>query len=99
MRVNESLTVVSHDVFEGVQVLYPSLVSSEDLGPWAEVIREVISILLPHLTVATQSVDPRVERDVVGGPVTCGEKRENERKSERTCRIELQMLSRISKYA
>lgn len=64
-------TVVSHDVFEGAQVRHLSLVPAEDFGSGTEVVREVLSVSLPHHAVPTQVVDFNMERYVVGWPVTC----------------------------
>lgn len=68
---SKTLTVGPHDVLQRVQVLDLGLVSAEDLGSGTEVVGEVLPVLLPHLPVATQSIDLLVEGDVVGRPVAC----------------------------
>jgi len=65
-------TVEAHDVLEGVQVGHQALVTPEDLGPGAEVVGEDVPELLHRRRVATQLVDPAVERHVVGRPVALG---------------------------
>lgn len=58
-------TVVSHDVFEGVEVGHLGLVPAEDFGSGTEVIGEVHAIPLPHHAVPTQVVDFSVKWYVV----------------------------------
>lgn len=64
-------TVVSHEVFKGVEVKHFGLVSAEDLGSGTKVIGEVDAIAPPHGIVPTQVVDFDVKRNVVGRPVPC----------------------------
>ena len=63
-------TIVSHDVFHGGPAEDSALVPAEDLGPWTEVIGVVLPQLAPHQSIATQVVDLRVKRDIVGSPVS-----------------------------
>lgn len=65
------LTVVSHDVFKGVEVKYFGLVSAEDFGSGTEVVGEVYSISLPHHIIPTQVVDVNMKWYVVGWPIPC----------------------------
>lgn len=80
-QLKQSPTIEPHDVFQGVQVLDISLVTAEDLGSGTEIIREVLSVLLPHFSITTQHVDLLVEGDVVGWPVTCGKQRQRKRET------------------
>lgn len=70
-RVSVRPTVVSHDVFEGAEVIHLGLVPAEDFGSGAEVVRKVFSISLPHYAVPTQVVDVSMKRYVVGWPIAC----------------------------
>lgn len=78
-RVSELHTIRPHDVLQGLQVLDVTLVTAEDLGSGAEIIGEVLSVLLHHLVIATQGVDPLMEGNVVRWPVSCGTHRPRER--------------------
>lgn len=65
-------TIKPHDALQRVQALDISLVTAEDLGSGTEIVGKVLSILLPHLFITTQSVDLLVEGNIIGRPVTCG---------------------------
>lgn len=58
-------------MLERVQVGHVGLVPAEDLGSGAEVVGEVLAVLLPHLPVAAAGVDLGVEGDIIGGPIAC----------------------------
>lgn len=77
------LTVVSHDVFQGVKVRHLGLVSAEDFGSRTEVVREVDSVSLPHHTIPTQTVDLNMKWYVVGRPISCAKKKSNNRQRNR----------------
>lgn len=70
-RVSVRPTVISHDVFEGAEVIHLGLVPAEDFGSGAEVVRKVFSISLPHDAVPAQVVDVNMKRYVVGWPISC----------------------------
>lgn len=62
-------TIKSHYVLQGVQIFDGGLVAAEDLGSGTQIVREVVSVLFPHFSITTESVDAPVEGDVVGRPV------------------------------
>lgn len=64
-------TVGPHDVLQRLQVLDASLVAAEDLGSGTKVVGELLSVPLPHLPIAAQSVDLLVEGHIVGRPIAC----------------------------
>lgn len=70
-KPNVAPTVVSHDEFEGAEVIHLGLVPAEDFGSGTEVVREVFAVSLPHHAVPTQAVDFIMERYVVGWPIPC----------------------------
>ena len=77
-RANESQaakapTVVSHHVFQRAQARDPGLVSTQDFGPGAKVIREFLAVSAPHHAVAAEVVDVCVERHIVRRPVACSQ--------------------------
>lgn len=64
------LTIVSHDFQQGVHIFDLSVVSSEYLCPWRQLIGEHIPSLGLHGWIATQSVDFLIEWYIVGRPIT-----------------------------
>lgn len=81
MRVGVDLVViVAHDVFERIHILYCSLISSEDLGAWCQLVRHrssksTVSTLYPKINLnqdhRVQEAIPDVTevRDVVARPI------------------------------
>lgn len=71
LRVIVTPTVVSHDAFEGAEVRHLGMVPAEDFGSGTEVVREVLTVSLPHHTVPAQVVDFSMKWYVVRWPIAC----------------------------
>lgn len=67
------LTIIAHDVLHRCHVLYISLVPSEYLGSWAQLIGGVRTHFLCHLRIARHVVNFLEERNVVRRPVAITE--------------------------
>lgn len=65
-----ALTVVSHDVLEGLEVKHLGLIPAEDFGSGTKIVGKVFAVSPPHHIVPTQVVDVNMKWNVVGRPVS-----------------------------